>query len=95
MKQEKRKEELYVIDRSGKKVGKLVFDEQEEAPRKEENEQMLTRKEVMEILKISYPTIVRWDRKGVLDPVVFPGTKKVLYRKSDIDRLVREKKDDT
>jgi predicted DNA-binding transcriptional regulator AlpA len=92
MKQEKREEEhFFVTDKSGKKIGKLIFDETVEEVREEENEQMLTRKEVMALLKISYPTIVRWDRKGVLDPVVFPGTKKVLYRKSDIDRLMRER----
>ncbi len=92
MKQEKKQEELYVINKAGKKVGKLVLDNQpEEVP--QEEERMLTRKEVMEILKISYPTAVRWDRKGVLNPVVFPGTKKVLYRKSDIDRLVWEREE--
>lgn len=92
MKQEKRKEDLYfVTDRSGNKIGKLIFEEQEKEEPKKESEEMLTRKQVMELLKISYPTIVRWDRKGVLDPVVFPGTKKVLYRKSDIDRLMRER----
>ncbi|KAF2955839.1 helix-turn-helix domain-containing protein [Marinitoga sp. 38H-ov] len=52
------------------------------------DDELLTRNEVMELFKISAPTIYRWGKKGILKPIKIG--KKVFYKKSDIEKLLNE-----
>ena len=52
----------------------------------ESQEEYLTRKEVMAIMKRCDSTMTKWARTGYLEPVRVGG--KHLYRKSDVEKLV-------
>jgi len=55
-------------------------------PKREKAEQYLTRKEVMEKLKISsYTTIIKLERQNVLKPVRVG--KKYLYKQSEVSKI--------
>ena len=57
-------------------------------------EELLTRSDVMKILKVSYKTVVNWEEKGILKPLKFKeaGTRSVVrFRKSDIEKLIENK----
>jgi excisionase family DNA binding protein len=51
-------------------------------------EEYLTRKQVKEILQISYPTLNTWTKKGILKAYRIGGTKR--YKKSEVDRALIE-----
>ena len=55
--------------------------------------QLLTRKEVQEILKISQSTVIRMEKSGVLKRVRLPQTQKPLYDLADIEELVKASKE--
>jgi predicted site-specific integrase-resolvase len=55
--------------------------------------QLLTRKEVQEMLKISESTVIRMEKKGILKRVRLPHTKKPLYDMADIEELVEASKE--
>lgn len=74
--------ELFVFDESGKRIGKLVPIE----------EDLITRHEVMKVLKVSYPTVVRMDHKGILQRVNPPGTRTALYRRTDVEKLLKSER---
>jgi hypothetical protein len=75
------KEELFVFDKNGNRIGKIVPIE----------EDLLTRQDVMRILHVSYPTVVRMDQKGIIQRVNPPGTRTSLYRRTDIEELIKNK----
>ena len=54
-----------------------------------ENFEVLTRREVSELLKVSYATLERWRKSNVL-PAFIIGTR-VRYRLSDISNLLTPK----
>jgi len=47
---------------------------------------LLTRKEVCKILRVSYPTLKRWADSGVISSIKIGGT--VRYEKAEIQRLL-------
>lgn len=54
-------------------------------------EELLTRKEVAKILKVSYRTILNWENQGILKPWKLKATgrnARVRYKKSDIEKLI-------
>jgi len=53
---------------------------------------LFTREEVMELLSISRSTLIRWENKGILQPVKLPETRTVLFEREDIMRLIKESK---
>lgn len=54
-----------------------------------ENQILLNRKEVADLLRVSYPTIDSWNKNGILKPIKL-GTR-VRYLKADIDLLLTPK----
>lgn len=55
-------------------------------------EKFYTRKEVADIFGVSYTTIYRWTRKGVLKAIKIEGVQQVFYREKDINRLLQKRK---
>ncbi len=53
------------------------------------NEVFLTRKEVAEKLKVTYPTLKRWRDKGLLTAVKVGGT--VRYTQSQVESTLKGK----
>jgi excisionase family DNA binding protein len=49
-------------------------------------QELQTRKEVAEKLRVSYPTLAKWRKLGIL-PAVVIGTR-VRYKQSDIESLL-------
>ncbi len=76
--------ELFVYDKDGNRIGKIVPIE----------EDLLTRQEVARLLGISYPTVVRWDQKGILHRVNPPGTRTARYKRTDIEKLIKHRNGD-
>jgi excisionase family DNA binding protein len=54
-----------------------------------ENLKLLTRKEVSQKLRVSYPTLAKWREKNIL-PACILGTR-IRYKQSDIDSLLNSK----
>lgn len=48
--------------------------------------ELLTRKEVAKILRVSYPTIHRWEESKILKSIKIGGVKR--YKLSDIQNLL-------
>ena len=60
---------------------------------KSEKTQTYTAVEVLEIINISLPTLDRWQRRGVLVPVIGGGKGAIRrYSKAQIDDLLAGKK---
>ncbi|MEM0353760.1 MAG: helix-turn-helix domain-containing protein [Archaeoglobaceae archaeon] len=53
--------------------------------------ELLTRKEVMKLLKISKNTLLRYEKHGILKPIRV-SERKVLYDANDIYALLEAKK---
>jgi len=65
------------------KVEKL---EKAQTQPQQESEEYLTRKEVMDVLKISsYTTVIRLEREGILKPIKM--RRKYLYKKSEVSKI--------
>ena len=62
-----------------------------EALMKHREQPVMTRKEAAEALKVSLPTLWRWDNIGYLKPVKIGA--KSLYRAIDIDRILNDRGD--
>lgn len=54
------------------------------------NNEIMTRKEVSELLQKDYSTLFRWKNKGVLIPTCIDGS--IYYYRSDIDALLEKNK---
>ena len=54
--------------------------------------ELLTLKEVCEILKVHPNTLRQWDRKGILKAVRFGQRRDRRYRKKDILKLIGKKR---
>ena len=52
--------------------------------------EIMTRKEVSELLQKDYSTLYRWKEKGVLLPTFIDGS--IYYYRSDIDALLEKNK---
>lgn len=52
--------------------------------------EIMTRKEVSELLQKDYSTLFRWKQKGVLIPTCIDGS--IYYYRSDIDALLEKNK---
>ena len=52
--------------------------------------EIMTRKEVSELLQKDYSTLYRWKEKGVLLPTFIDGS--IYYYRSDIDTLLEKNK---
>jgi len=76
--------EMFVYDEDGNRIGKIVPLE----------EDLLTRQDVMKILHVSYPTVVRMDQKGIIQRVNPPGTRTARYKRTDIEELLKQKNGD-
>lgn len=57
---------------------------------KQKNNEIMTRKEVSELLQKDYSTLFRWKNKGVLIPTCIDGS--IYYYRSDIDALLEKNK---
>jgi len=71
-------------------ISSIVAEERERANREfaEKNERAtLTRKEVCEMLEISFSTLWRWGKDKYLRPV-YVGSK-VLYRRQDVEKILK------
>jgi excisionase family DNA binding protein len=55
---------------------------------KETGEMLMTRKEVSDFLRVNTRTIMRWTKDGKISARTIPGTKKKLYLKSDMEKLL-------
>lgn len=55
----------------------------------DEEETYLTESEVKNLLHVTRPTLWRWHKSGFLSKLKFGA--KVMYRKSDVDRLINQK----
>jgi excisionase family DNA binding protein len=53
------------------------------------DERFVKRQELAERFQISFETIRRWSRRGILKPVRI-GPKAIRFRESDIERLIRQ-----
>lgn len=51
--------------------------------------ELMTRKEVIDLFGISYPTLARWIARGILKPLHFERS--VRFNKQDIDKLLSSK----
>lgn len=51
--------------------------------------ELLTRKEVAEMLRVSYPTLAQWREKNIL-PACILGTR-IRYRRTDIDAIINKR----
>lgn len=51
--------------------------------------ELLTRKEVAELLRVSYPTLAQWREKKIL-PACILGTR-IRYRRIDIEAILETK----
>jgi excisionase family DNA binding protein len=49
---------------------------------------LLTPVELCELLRISRPTLAAWIANGTLPPPIRLGTKKIYWRREDIDKLL-------
>lgn len=56
----------------------------------QKNNEIMTRKEVSELLQKDYSTLFRWKNKGVLIPTCIDGS--IYYYRSDIDALLEKNK---
>ena len=54
------------------------------------NNEIMTRKEVSELLQKDYSTLFRWKQKGILIPTFIDGS--IYYYRSDIDALLEKNK---
>jgi len=52
--------------------------------------EIMTRKEVSELLQKDYSTLYRWKEKGILLPTFIDGS--IYYYRSDIDALLEKNK---
>ena len=53
-------------------------------------DELLTRKEVMKLLKISRSTLYRLEKRGELKRIQI-SPRKILYKRKDIEELLRKK----
>ncbi|PQJ80980.1 hypothetical protein BTO18_10380 [Polaribacter porphyrae] len=56
----------------------------------ENQETLISRKELSQYLKVSIPTIHAWDKKGILKPIKI-GTR-IRYLKSDVEKILNQVK---
>ncbi len=52
-------------------------------------EELLTRKDIMKILKVSIATVIRLEKRGLLKNVSPEGLRAARYLKSDVEKLMR------
>ncbi|WP_435255279.1 helix-turn-helix transcriptional regulator [Tenacibaculum sp. A30] len=57
---------------------------------KKKNDEILTRQEVADYLKISFATIYSWNKHGILNPIRMGN--RVFYRKQDILNVLEQQK---
>lgn len=62
----------------------------EESTRQQARE-LLTRKEVSELLAVSLVTLHTWEKRGVLLPVKVEGSNRILYRRDDVMNALQRK----
>lgn len=51
--------------------------------------ELISRKIAAEKIGVSTETLKRWEKRGLLRPIVF-NTRLIRYRRTDIDRLVEQ-----
>ena len=66
---------------------KALLNEKISTPKQTE---IMTRKEVSELLQKDYSTLFRWKQKGILLPTFIDGS--IYYYRSDIDALLEKNK---
>ena len=49
----------------------------------------LTQKQVMEKLNVTRPTILKWEERGILNPIRLDGGHR-RYKQSDIEKIIGE-----
>jgi len=54
-----------------------------------ETKSLLTRKEVAEKMRVSYPTLKRWADNGLISSIKIGGT--IRYKLTDIEKLLNPK----
>lgn len=52
-------------------------------------EELLTRPEIMKMLKVSYATVIRLEKRGLLKNVTPDGLRGARYLKSDVEKLIK------
>ena len=50
-------------------------------------EELLTRPEIMKMLKVSYATVIRLEKRGLLKNVTRDGLRGARYLKSEVEKL--------
>jgi len=58
-----------------------------------EGDEPLTRKEAAKYLKISVSLLDQWRQKGAIKPIPGMGDRVVRYRKSDLNRIIKRKRE--
>lgn len=76
-----------LIDFANAIIKKTQEAAEQESASQDIQEEYLTRKEVMSIMKRCDSTMTKWARTGYLEPVRIGG--KYLYRKSDVEKLMK------
>jgi len=61
----------------------------QERPEPKNQEEYMTPQQLSEVLQVSLVTLWHWDKKGITIPLRI-GNKK-LYRRSDIEKILKEK----
>ncbi len=82
--------EVSVEELAGKVADKLMFKIQNylDELSKSKNDELLTRKEVANYLRISLVTIHSWNKYGILNPIRMGN--RILYKKQDILDVLEE-----
>ena len=55
-----------------------------------EPEELLTRNEVAELFKVDLSSVHNWTKKGQLISYGIPGSSRVYYKRSDIEKLLKK-----
>lgn len=71
------------------KIREIVKEEVYNTYRKKLSEEYLTRKELIEMLKVSENVLTKWNHQDFLTPVKVGG--KSLYKKSDVIKIISVK----
>ena len=49
---------------------------------------LLTTEEVADLFRVSAPTVNKWAREGIITPIRLEGTKRQMFRRDELERLL-------
>ena len=68
------------------KIIRIEFEDFWESKRNKTKTEWLSRKEIIKLLKVSEPTIIDWDKKGILKPYKIGN--RIRYKLSEIENVL-------